>query len=323
MPATTATTLTDLVNVFEPTRTCPYPSHEGERTLPFTRQNFYVRPNGTADYWCRECVRRDNRERRANRRSAGTTSTRKFGVEIEFIGRDYQALIREMTRRGLTVSYEGYTHRVRPGAWKIVTDASVYNGYELVSPPLRGADGESQVRKAAESLTAAGMRVSRACGLHVHHDVNDLDLDTFKRLYRGWAANQRSIDQLVAASRRGGQWAAPIRAHEVQRVEETTRLEGLRSLYIDRYRALNIACYGRHGTVEVRQHQGTLNANKIIGWIRFGQAMINAAKDGEIERSTSGAHGLVDSLPLANGDKTFLKARAEQFGFAPRVAVAA
>ena len=48
----------------------------------------------------------------------------------------------------------------------------------------------------------------------------------------------------------------------------------------ERYKALNVTCYPKYGTVEVRLHQGTLSAEKITAWVDFGQALIAWAKAG-------------------------------------------
>lgn len=313
-------------------RTCSSCSTES----PLDRTNFFHRDRADGTTWidgrCDSCRRQRDAETRAARRAGrsirGTRQTdgRRFGVEIEFIGSDYRALIREMEARGLRVAFEGYTHRIRAGAWKIVTDASISAGYELVSPPLRGAAGIAQVEKACEALVAAGMRVNRSCGLHVHHDVSDLDAPAFGRMYRGWALAQRATDWFVAASRRNSNWARPLVEREIQRVEQLTRVERstVQALYIDRYRALNVACFARYGTVEVRQHQGTINARKVIAWIRFGQAMIARAVAVETLAPFSSPHELADDL-VANGGldaatATYLKARAVSFGVAAPVA---
>lgn len=315
MPATTATT------PFDSTRTCPHPDHVGERTLPFTSDNFYIRPNGSADYWCRECVRRYNREQRRNRRSQ---DGRKFGVELEFLG-GYAPVIREMEARGLTVSYEGYTHRVRRGAWKIVTDASVA-GYELVSPPLSGAAGIAQVQKACEALVAAGARVDRSCGLHVHHEVSDLTIESFRRLFRLWSNAQGATDELVAASRRGSRWAHPLREDEVARIEALRELPHNGNVYIDRYRSLNIQAFGRYGTVEVRQHQGTINAKKVIAWIKYFQAIVRMASSDTPLLSFANAPAFLTQLRRHGLDTTtadYLSARADAFMGRDRQPVAA
>ena len=73
-------------------------------------------------------------------------SNRTYGVEIEMSwGRNRkpsQASVAAALRRaGLDASAEGYHHHTMSG-WKVVSDASVSNGHELVSPILRGLDGK-------------------------------------------------------------------------------------------------------------------------------------------------------------------------------------
>lgn len=288
--------------------------------LELTPENFQHRAdNGWIDRRCQSCRREVDRQNRAARRAARRAGDgRQFGVEIEYIG-DRYAVGQEMTNRGLACAFEGYTHRVREGQWKIVTDASISSGYELVSPPLSGAEGRRQVKLACEALAAAGARVNRSCGLHVHHDVSDLDVRSFGRLFRGWYNSQPAIDKLVAASRRGSQWAEPLREREVASIEQLRNVERrtVQSIYVDRYRALNVACFPRQGTVEVRQHQGTTNAAKILAWIAFGQAMIARAKSDAEQAAIASPHRLLDLLAphgLDASTVTYLKGRAAAFG---------
>lgn len=305
------------------TRECPHPDHVGDRVLPFTGDNFYTRPNGSADYWCRECVRRYNRQQRSARAAGrGRRVTRKFGIEIEFIG-DRYAVARELEARGVAVHNSGYTHRVMR-QWKIVTDASVNNGYELVSPPMKGAAGIEQLRLACEALAAAGATTNRSCGLHVHHDVSDLAPAAFGRLFRAWSNNQRNTDGLLAASRRNSQWARPLRIEEVQHAEALTSTDRHAAAnhfrYADRYRSLNVAAFGRYGTVEVRQHQGTINFDKIAAWVAFGQAFIAWAKSDQPVDSELTTDALVDRLAqhgLGADQATYLKSRAAHFAGRP------
>lgn len=317
----------------ETIRTCTRCGFEG----PLTPENFYHRGDHAAPTWidrrcqtCRRAVDAANRLLRRQgqgvraRRSA--VEARRFGVEVEFTGASYSAVVREMTSRGVSCAFEGYNHRV-PTGWKIVTDASVSGGFELVSPPLSGADGFDQLRKACESLSAAGARVDRRCGLHIHHDASDLDGASIARLFRGWRANQPATNGLVAPSRRNSNWAAPLSQQDVARIERlpadrrVSRDEARRFLgYVDRYRSLNIAPYTRQGTIEDRQHQGTIAYSKIAARVAFGQAFFTAATAGEIETAAD-ALGLVDvlsrtgRLPAAHAET--LRRRAAAFAAAP------
>ena len=65
---------------------------------------------------------------------------RKYGLEIEIVNVDRERLLSNLNQAGIECYYEGYNHQTRPH-WKIVTDASVSNGYELVSPILEGDEG--------------------------------------------------------------------------------------------------------------------------------------------------------------------------------------
>jgi hypothetical protein len=326
---------TDSINatLAQPVRTCSANlAHTEPVTLPLTEANFFhrARPNGTVyiENRCQACrrhrdreVRRLRAEGRAVRGSRRqSVATRKFGVEIEYIGA-YAELIRQMESRGLSASYEGYTHQVRRNSWKIVRDGSISGGYELVSPPLSGAAGFREVELACEALAAAGCRVNSTCGLHVHHEIKDLTLDGFKRLIRGWYVNQDNTNRLVARSRRNSTWARPFTEGDLRYVDSLRSLDqdAVRRHFVEqrltRYKALNAQAFGRYGTIEVRQHQGTMNFKKIAAWIRYGQAFIAAASAGEIAiAATTG--DLLDALSGFGLDAptvSYLRSRADHF----------
>ncbi len=300
--------------------------------------NFYRRnADSPFEARCQSCRRDRNREvaalRRAGRpvrarRAAVLSTSRKFGVEIEFIGADRRTVAAALTAAGIACEGEAYRRGVSR-VWKIVMDGSVANGWELVSPPLSGAAGLAELEKACEALVGTGARVSRACGLHVHHDITDLDAPAIGRLFRGWRDNQGATDGLVAPSRRNSTWARPLMAREVERIEALTSTDrdAVRSQlsYVDRYRSLNIEPFTRYGTVEVRQHQGSTNFQKIAAWIAFGQAFIAAAAAGPVAVASS-TDDLVASLErdggLDAGQAETLRRRARHFS-GRRSAVAA
>lgn len=299
---------------------------------PLNPANFFHRNNGWIDARCQDCRRAvDAQNRVARRNGAGQRTGRKFGVEIEFIGSG-RAVADAMRALGLTCNVEGYNHRVRRNAWKIVPDGSVSRGMELVSPPLSGSAGQTALRKACQALHAAGATINSACGLHVHHDITDLNAAAIGKLARTWHDQQRNINGLVARSRRDSQWARPFRASEIEGLETLPadhtgeRLQrSVQMLYIDRYRALNFSSFPRYGTVEVRQHQGTTNASKILAWIEFGQALIRSAKSTDAVTPID-TPSLVDALRshgLKDSTAEFLQERARYFAGTRRTAVAA
>lgn len=102
----------------------------------------------------------------------------------------------------------------------------------------------------------------------------------------------------MAPSRRGyaNPFCGPVRinhtklaaATTVEQVAEATsqnhspdpRASILRSA--NRYRKLNLQSFWQHGTVEFRQHQGTVEAEKACNWVRFCLRMVIAARKGSV-----------------------------------------
>lgn len=226
---------------------------------------------------------------RAARRAARVTN-RRFGIEIECFGIRPSVAAQALRDAGLQAADEGYSHQTRT-YWKVITDASVNgsgtgmgSGLEVVSPPLSGPDGFDQVVKAMKALRDAGAQVDSTCGLHVHHEVTDLTPSSLAAFITAYIDNQSVIDYFVAPSRRasrGNRWCSGISGYEkdeiLRRVAQVNS-HGRDVLgRFDRYRTLNVTSYPKYGTIEIRQHQGSLAGRKAVGWIKFGQALIAAA----------------------------------------------
>lgn len=211
------------------------------------------------------------------------TSRRKFGVEIEFLGCRKDAVIDSILREDsmFPVEAQQYNHRVQK-VWKLVTDASVNGtGLEMVSPILSGDEGFRQLKLVLKHIKMAGGVIDRSCGVHVHHNAQDLTPHSLAELVRFYALNQPQIDMLLAPARRasrGNSWCQPMSEYERDRIirqaKEGNAKDGWNGY--DRYRALNVTAYPRYGSVEFRQHQGSLNYDKISNWVKFGQAIVES-----------------------------------------------
>ncbi len=226
------------------------------------------------------------------KKNTGFNIDRKVGIEIEFhLGGRYtmeqaQRKVRDAIRaKGIDCEIEGYNHRTRDH-WKIVYDASVrHESLELVSPPLKGAMLFNELHKVTEALEEVGAKVDKSCGLHIHHDFNDATLDTFKNLYGIFARYEDAIDELVAPSRRGmhNRFCESPRIN-LQQLEQADSIREITdSIYSDRYIKLNAQSYRRHGTIEFRNHQGTVEYEKIANWIIFTQMMVERAFEGKVK----------------------------------------
>lgn len=229
-------------------------------------------------------------------------SNRTYGIEIEMSwGRSRRpsqsSVAAALRRAGLDCSAEGYSHTTSQG-WKIVSDASVHNGHELVSPILRGLDGKEQLKTAMRAVKAIGALTDSSCGIHVHHGVHDFTAKQLANIAEIYRNNEPTIDKLVATSRRNTRWAVTMergisfyensstvilngewtsRNHDANGKYELLRGLGLSSEH-DRYYKVNFGCYVRQGTVEFRQHQTSLNAVRIWNWVVFTQMIVSTAK---------------------------------------------
>lgn len=190
--------------------------------------------------------------------------------------------------------------------------------FEVVAPPLRGRKGLALLRRVVTALENAGVEVNKTCGTHVHHDARDFDLDTFKRLTANYARLQNAVDRVLAPSRRstvGNQYCKPWTAAEIAQMN---RANDVRSLtYVgDRYHVLNLNAYASYGTVEFRQHQGTVNADKIVNWVLFTQGMVRAAKKGIEILTTDSLARVAADLGMKTETVEYFTRRANEFAAA-------
>jgi len=211
-----------------------------------------------------------------------------FGVELELlVGRDRLAMC--LGEQGVEVHVEDYNHRVRPH-WKIVPDGSLpKNGWELVSPPMAPSIAESEIGSVAKGLAHARATVNHACGYHIHHAARHLSVAAVARLALGYNNAQSVMDMLVPMHRISQTYCMPLRYDEIAMIE---RWEAdFRSYTVAdaggpfgegfRYRHVNLAAISKHGTIEFRQHPGTVSENKILNWYKLTGAMIDLVSAGE------------------------------------------
>lgn len=212
-----------------------------------------------------------------------TLTNRQFGVEIEFVGANPEQVAAAINNAGINTYFEGYHHRTR-SYWKVVTDGSLSQGYgsagELVSPILKGEDGARQVEKVLDAIeTVDGVRVDVSCGVHVHLDVNDLTVAQIQNVYSRYSDYESQIDMIMPRSRRSNnsRWCASVKSQK-DRVKRTTiKSKSRLANTTGRYYKVNLQSLTRYGTMEFRQHSGTLNFTKVINWVSFLMAFVDTS----------------------------------------------
>jgi hypothetical protein len=248
--------------------------------------------------------------------------TMKFGIEFEILlprSLEGSVLVDKLTAAGVTTKVEGYNHENRRH-WKLTTDASIhgnsnYYGLELVSPILKGHNDLNEVKIVCEKMTELGCKVNKSCGYHVHHASEDHQghkTDEIAKisavLYKKW---QRKFNAMLPVSRRNSQYAQSFTSNEL------TSLKNNGSQMIStRYKVVNVLAYGRHGTVEFRQHSGTIDKDKAINWIKITMAIVKRAKEihkNNVDAWTCNFDQMEKELKLHPNLISFIKSRVEHF----------
>ena len=229
-------------------------------------------------------------------------TNRKFGIEIE-TNASISTVVNLLTSGNVDALEESYGHAVCK-FWKVVPDGSVYGGSEIVSPILHGNDGLDQVVKVASILQDAMIKADHVCGLHVHVDASGLTAADIKNIIERYNKYESQIDRWMTPQRRGGNnsycnsmsYVVNRFASENFDVSRMNPRAFIERWAIDRFHKVNAAAYLRHGTIEFRQHHGTVDANEIVNWIKFCIQFIEDSRITAIE-VTPAVHSLESELP--------------------------
>lgn len=214
-------------------------------------------------YYCSNCFQ--NRPKFFKSQSFRANKSRRFvGVEIEHI------FLHEYvpSRRPAGVSSDeslpfclyppeiGYCKddgSLRPGEHDV--------GVEFVLNPANGDTLFKNIRTVSEFMRKNECYVNRSCGLHVHIDVSQTNEAERRNVFRAWAALEGLLFAAFSEMRSGNQYCSPV-GTDRNRCEPNYDND-------HRYGALNVAAFYRHRTFEVRVHEGTVDADKIIQWVKF------------------------------------------------------
>lgn len=189
-----------------------------------------------------------------------------FGLEFEVAGISTSAASAALNRGGIACEEPRSAHQ-RNDNWTSVFDGSV-RGAEVVSPildPIR----LNEASTVARLLLGAGGKVDRTTGYHVHIGAQDLTKDNIANWYINWNLLHDAIGVLVAPSRLNNRFCSAVSQDRATANAERIRNGSISDINGDRYQSFNLQAFDRHGTLEIRLHQGTLNGTKAVAWAKF------------------------------------------------------
>ena len=233
--------------------------------------------------------------------------TNTFGIEIEISGASINSIESALDAaeiRGCDVKPDG-----TPGV-----DA------EIVLPPLAPCDfAWDYIKSICRVLDRVGANVNSKCGLHVHignAPLNDsthavrfcgdsiqarartgryitgayadpMDFVAVQDIMYRYTRQQSTVNTMFPRSRTDNRYCAPL---SVARIERATTI---RDLTFGKFTAINLETWAR-GTIEFRQASGTVEADKIINWVKF---LLNLVDHTNAARVTSGSRTIVTDTP--------------------------
>jgi superfamily II DNA or RNA helicase len=251
-----------------------------------------------------------------------------FGIEFEITRDDFngeppadweqiaQGLLDVIPtrRRARKPSFDG-RRRPNNAVWNVKWDASC--GWEVTSRILSGPAGFYEVVEVCRALdefaAQHGLRVDRRTGTHVHLGWK-ATARPLERLMTLTAAFEPALYTLVAPSRSRNAYCTPVRAALPRLCALGSLARWERFFYSARRRYLAVNpthLFGRYGTVEVRLHSGTLDGQKILGWLSLWMRILETARD---RRPLPAPPFPMRELPLLSGPCGDVRTLAEFVG---------
>lgn len=224
-----------------------------------------------------------------------------FGIEIEC-----------NVSSGMRALEDALIHAGIWHTWKVVHDGSLnagVGGMELVTRSyLTGATAKRELRAVCAVLASIGATVDECCGLHVHVGVSGFSTKQIAAIAATYVRYEQEFDTLMFEGRRCSRSTfckslTPMVYHYGSRYnlkdEQARVLDALsKARTIEavatvinggvefgyhytsyRYHKVNLQAFSRLGTIEFRQHHGTVAFEDIWGWVNFiGHMVVSAAK---------------------------------------------
>lgn len=258
---------------------------------------------------------------------------KRFGLEVEFVGQ-IPAALDALRNAGVPVVDGSRSHLGHSEThWTVKRDGSVYNGGELVSPPLDFTNPahRQQVTDAITALGASGAVPDSCAGIHVHieakhEDGRDMTAKEIAAVVRFTYKFEDAIYRIASSGwqtiRSGARtYAKPIPESTAQAIMKVQTMEQLRRVWdgtpvngrnqrsrygqrfsasLDRYTATNLRSYFQRGTIEFRYFNSSVNPDRIQAYIALCMAIVDDARNG-FSRSVKKSYRIG---AMANGEVT-------------------
>lgn len=187
-------------------------------------------------------------------------------------------------------------------------------GVEFKSIPSRGDKLFKIIDKFCKELNDKKYYVDTTCGLHIHIETEQ-DLELLKKLYIFYSKYENLFFKMLPKSRQKSDYCEKFKEvdeYSISKIKKVNNLEDFKKLYYDtnsygsnirehdhkkRHCWCNFHSVFYRGTLEIRNHSGTINSEKIKKWILIHLYVKDFLKNRSID--------YLNNLP--NNRETFLE----------------
>lgn len=178
-----------------------------------------------------------------------TTEDSYIGIEIEYASKhDLNAVADFLAEERL----QDCVRVVRDGSIEISAEYPYQLEFCILT---KFSELATTVEKLKKIITPDRFQTNSSCGLHVHLDARNKDVH---KMYANLACMQNLLFELVDESRRDNTYCVPVTTDNFEEADGDNH-----------YDAISKSAYYKHGTIEVRIHNSTLNLTNVEKWIRL------------------------------------------------------
>lgn len=203
---------------------------------------------------------------------------RNFGIEIEVYNISIQECKNVIKKNGFLNWKVDYDHSIC-GCETLICSGKCLTA-EIISPILNNEKDLEKIEKICNILKDNNAKINNSCGFHVHIDAETLSAEQIEMVYRRYALYERAIDLLHPKNRRGNTNNYCLSIKPIIEIMDEDKIQFIsketitKKLFLDKYYKLNLVSLDKYGSLEFRQHKGSLDFDEIKNWIYFCQEFI-------------------------------------------------
>ncbi len=209
------------------------------------------------------------------------------------------------------------------------------NGMEFSSNAFNGDLLFNKIDKFTNELNKKEYFINAQCGLHIHIGVGNINYRTLKKILYFYSKYEDLFFSMLPSSRQNNQYCRKIEQEYDLSQEKILELKSLKEIcYLvyetkrnnnikrrrkekyggKRYGWLNLHSLLYRGTIEIRNHNGTINKDKIKHWLNIHLTAINFIRKNSLETLKNMNKTSLDFLNIFPKEtQTYIKDRWVKF----------